>query len=61
LDSARATGATPQGLSESGPVVRSDCGAPAVKIGNTIRLDLQKVGVQMLSEAERQSLYGRRF
>ncbi len=33
----------------------------AVKIGNTIRLDLQKVGVQVLSEAERQSLYGRRF
>jgi GST-like protein len=34
---------------------------PAVKIGNTIRLDLQKMGVQMLSEAERQSLYGQRF
>jgi GST-like protein len=34
---------------------------PAVKVGNAIRLDLQKVGVQMLDEAERRSLYGRRF
>jgi GSH-dependent disulfide-bond oxidoreductase len=34
---------------------------PAVKIGNAVRLDLQKVGVQTLSEAERRSLYGRRF
>ena len=34
---------------------------PAVKIGNAVRLDLQKVGVQALTEAERQSLYGRRF
>jgi GST-like protein len=34
---------------------------PAVKVGNSIRLDLQKVGAQTLSEAERQSLYGRRF
>ena len=34
---------------------------PAVKIGNAIRLDLQKVGVQTLDEAERRSLYGRRF
>ena len=34
---------------------------PAVKIGNAVRLDLQKVGVQTLDEAERRSLYGRRF
>jgi GSH-dependent disulfide-bond oxidoreductase len=34
---------------------------PAVKTGNAIRLDLQKVGVQTLTELERQSLYGRRF
>jgi GST-like protein len=34
---------------------------PAVKTGNAIRLDLQKVGVQTLDEAERRSLYGRRF
>ena len=34
---------------------------PGVKIGNAIRLDLQKVGVQTLDEAERRSLYGRRF
>jgi len=34
---------------------------PAVKTGNAIRLDLQKVGVQTLDEAERKSLYGRRF
>jgi GST-like protein len=34
---------------------------PAVKVGNAIRLDLQKVGVQTLDEAERRSLYGRRF
>ena len=34
---------------------------PAVKIGNAVRLDLQKVGVQALTEAERQSLHGRRF
>jgi GST-like protein len=34
---------------------------PAVKIGNAIRLDLQKVGAQTLSDAERQSLYSRRF
>ena len=34
---------------------------PAVKTGNAVRLDLQKVGVQTLDEAERKSLYGRRF
>ena len=34
---------------------------PAVKTGNAVRLDLQKVGAQTLSEAERKSLYGRRF
>jgi GST-like protein len=34
---------------------------PAVQTGNAVRLDLQKVGAQTLSEAERQSLYGRRF
>jgi GST-like protein len=34
---------------------------PAVKIGNAIRLDLQKVGAQTLSEEERESLYGRKF
>jgi GSH-dependent disulfide-bond oxidoreductase len=34
---------------------------PGVKTGNAIRLDLQKVGVQSLSETERKSLYGRRF
>ena len=34
---------------------------PAVKTGNAVRLDLQKVGVQTLDEAERRSLYGRRF
>jgi GST-like protein len=34
---------------------------PGVKTGNAIRLDLQKVGVQSLSEEERRSLYGRRF
>ena len=34
---------------------------PAVKTGNSVRLDLQKVGVQTLDEAERRSLYGRRF
>ena len=34
---------------------------PAVRTGNAIRLDLQKVGVQTLDEAERKSLYGRRF
>ena len=34
---------------------------PAVRVGNSIRLDLQKVGAQTLSEAERQSLYGRQF
>jgi GST-like protein len=34
---------------------------PAVKMGNAIRLDLQKVGVQTLDEAERNSLYGRRY
>ena len=34
---------------------------PAVRAGNSVRLDLQPVGVQTLSEAERQSLYGRRF
>jgi GST-like protein len=34
---------------------------PAVRVGNAIRLDLQKVGVQTLSEEERNSLYGRRF
>ena len=34
---------------------------PAVKVGNAVRLDLQKVGVQTLDEAERRSLYGRRF
>ena len=36
-------------------------GRPAVKTGNAVRLDLQKVGVQTLDEAERRSLYGRRF
>jgi len=34
---------------------------PAVKVGNAVRLDLQKVGVQSLSDEERQSLYARRF
>ena len=34
---------------------------PGVKTGNAVRLDLQKVGVQALSDEERQSLYGRRF
>ena len=34
---------------------------PAVRAGNSVRLDLQQVGVQSLSAAERQSLYGRRF
>ena len=34
---------------------------PAVKTGNAVRLDLQKVGAQTLSEDERKSLYGRRF
>jgi GSH-dependent disulfide-bond oxidoreductase len=34
---------------------------PAVHIGNSVRLDLQKVGVQSLSAIERKSLYGRRF
>ena len=34
---------------------------PAVKTGNAVRLDLQKVGVQTLDDAERKSLYGRRF
>ncbi len=34
---------------------------PAVKTGNAVRLDLQKVGAQTLDEAERRSLYGRRF
>ena len=34
---------------------------PAVKVGNAIRLDLQKVGVQALSDEERRSLYARRF
>ena len=34
---------------------------PAVRVGNSVRLDLQPVGVQTLSAAERQSLYGRRF
>ena len=34
---------------------------PAVKTGNAVRLDLQKVGVQTLDAAERTSLYGRRF
>ena len=34
---------------------------PAVKVENTVRLDLQSVGAQTLSDAERQSLYGRRF
>jgi GST-like protein len=34
---------------------------PAVRTGNAVRLDLQKVGVQTLDEAERKSLYGRRF
>ena len=34
---------------------------PAVRTGNAVRLDLQKVGVQTLDETERRSLYGRRF
>ena len=34
---------------------------PAVRAGNSVRLDLQPVGVQSLSAAERRSLYGRRF
>jgi GST-like protein len=34
---------------------------PAVKVGNAVRLDLQTVGAQALSEAERESLYARRF
>ena len=34
---------------------------PAVRTGNAVRLDLQKVGAQTLDEAERRSLYGRRF
>jgi GST-like protein len=34
---------------------------PAVQVGNAVRLDLQKVGVQTLDEVERRSLYGRRF
>jgi glutathione S-transferase len=34
---------------------------PAVRTGNAVRLDLQQVGVQSLSETERKSLYGRRF
>jgi GST-like protein len=34
---------------------------PAVQTGNAIRLDLQKVGAQTLSDAERRSLYARRF
>jgi len=33
----------------------------AVKVGNAVLLDLQNVGVQTLTNAERQSLYGRRF
>ena len=33
----------------------------AVRTGNAVRLDLQKVGAQTLDEAERRSLYGRRF
>ena len=32
---------------------------PAVRTGNAVRLDLQQVGVQSLSETERKSLYGR--
>jgi len=40
------------------PVFR---GASGGKIGNAIRLDLQNVGAQTLTETERQSLYGRRF
>ena len=34
---------------------------PAVRTGNAVRLDLQQVGVQSLSETERKSLYSRRF
>jgi GST-like protein len=34
---------------------------PAVQTGNSVRLDLQKVGVQTLDAEERKSLYGRRF
>lgn len=40
---------------------RSIAARPAVKAGNAVRLDLQQVGAQTLSDFERQSLYGRRF
>lgn len=34
---------------------------PGVRAGNAVRLDIQKIGVQTLNEAERMSLYGRKF